>query len=437
MESDFWLDRAAQKRRERAKRYFSRHGLDWIKEPGASLTAPAPDDLGIFVVIPALAEPDLMATLDSLQRCDLPDCSVEILVLINHAESADDTQRALNRQTLRDGRGRGPQRICEHFVLCEDLPDRHAGVGLARKLGLDAALTRLLTSRSAEGILLSLDADCLVESNYLTAVWRHFEADPECQGASVYFEHPLVDAGRREAIAGYELHLRYFVHGLRYAGMPHVFHTVGSCMAVCSDAYMDQGGMNRRQAGEDYYFVQKLAATGAFADLTETVVQPSARRSWRVPFGTGRAMAQQEVGEWPTYAPEVFDDLAAWLARIPDYYDQDRQTLDASLPASVQAFLSRAGWPERLAEIKTHTATREAFQRRVLRWFNNFAAMKLIHLATEERYPKVPVSQAAAQLLERLGIAPPAELGSSSVEDLLMVYRGLCRGASGQAVDGL
>ncbi|MEM6575893.1 MAG: glycosyltransferase [Pseudomonadota bacterium] len=427
MQSDFWLDRAARRRRDRANRYFSRHGLDLIKGDEAGLASPGPDDLGMIVVIPALAEPELAATLASLQRCDLPDCIVEILVLINHAESADEKQRWVNRQTLQAGRSRGPQRIQEHFVLCEDLPDRHAGVGLARKLGLDAALTRLLVSRSGEGVLLCLDADCLVESNYLCAVWEHFEADPECQGASVYFEHSLEDAANREAIAGYELHLRYFVQGLRYAGMPHVFHTVGSCMAVRSDAYMDRGGMNRRQAGEDYYFVQKLAETGAFSDLTSTVVQPSARRSWRVPFGTGRAMAAQDEGEWRTYAPEVFDDLAVWLARIPAYHDQDRGGLDKTLPASVQAFLAGAGWPDRLAEIRAHTASRAAFQRRVLRWFNNFAAMKLIHQATAERYPKVAVGQAAGQLLQRLGVEMPADTGPTPVETLLTVYRGLCR----------
>ncbi|MEM9184720.1 MAG: glycosyltransferase family A protein, partial [Pseudomonadota bacterium] len=167
MQSDFWLDRAARRRRDRANRYFSRHGLDLIKGDEAGLASPVPDDLGMIVVIPALAEPELAATLASLQRCDLPDCTVEILVLINHAESADEKQRWVNRQTLQDGRSRSPQRIQEHFVLCEDLPDRHAGVGLARKLGLDAALTRLLASRSGEGVLLCLDADCLVESNYL------------------------------------------------------------------------------------------------------------------------------------------------------------------------------------------------------------------------------------------------------------------------------
>lgn len=428
MQFDFWLDRAARQRRERANRYFSRHGLDLIKGNDPALASPVPDDLGIIVVIPALAEPELAATLTSLQRCELPDCTVEILVLINHAESADEKQRLVNRQTLQKGQNRGPQRIQEHFVLCGDLPERHAGVGLARKLGLDAALTRLLASRSGEGILLCLDADCLVDRNYLCAVRQHFEADPDCQGASLYFEHSLDDAANREAIAGYELHLRYFVQGLRHAGMPHVFHTVGSCMAVRSDAYMDQGGMNRRQAGEDYYFVQKLAETGSFSDLTDTAVQPSARRSWRVPFGTGRAMAAQDEGEWHTYAPEVFDDLAVWLARIPAYYDEDRGGLDKTLPASVQAFLAGAGWPERLAEIQAHTASRAAFQRRVLRWFNNFAAMKLIHQATAERYPKVPVGQAAAQLLQRLGVEMPADMGSSPVETLLTVYRGLCRG---------
>src|SRR4029434_9989987 len=96
-----------------------------------------------------------------------------------------------------------------------------------------------------------------------------------------------------KAIAAYELHLRYYLQALRTAGFPHGYHTIGSSMAVRARTYMEQGGMNRRQAGEDFYFLHKLIPLGGFTELNSTTVYPLPRPSNRVPFGTGRA-----VSEW-------------------------------------------------------------------------------------------------------------------------------------------
>ncbi len=395
----------------------------------AVFSEPVDPDLEMVVVIPALAEPALLDTLDSLQACDLPACPVEIVVLINDGQQCDPAIPPRNQKLLEQCLARCPQPIKEHYVYCQALPERHAGVGLARKLGLDAALERLLESASADGLLVNLDADCRVASNYLTALHSHFRDDSEVVGASIYFEHNLDTADSPLAIAGYELHLRYFVHALRYSGMPFVFHTVGSCMAVRSDAYMNQGGMNRRQAGEDYYFVQKLAETGHFSDLTSTVVYPSSRHSWRVPFGTGRAMASWQGEEWLTYAPEIFDELAQWNQAIPSFFQWNVDRKDdwavANLPDTMAAFLIEQKWPQRLPEIRANTASLESFVGRVQRWFNNFRAMKFVHFATAKRWPKIPVSSAAADLLARMDHTPP--INGPSVTDLLTMYRQRCR----------
>ena len=66
----------------------------------------------------------------------------------------------------------------------------------------------------------------------------------------------------REAIMKYELYLRYYRLALEYTGHPHAYHCIGSAFAVRTLDYVAQGGMNKRQAGEDFYFLQKLIATG-------------------------------------------------------------------------------------------------------------------------------------------------------------------------------
>ena len=175
-------------------------------------------------------------------------------------------------------------------VFLEELPDPKGGVGWARKIVLDEA-ARLL---SQEGIMLCLDSDCTVAQNYLKVVTDHFQSNPDCNAVSIYFEHNLDTLGydERHAIIQYELHLRYLVHAMRWAGHPFAFQTVGSSMAVRRKGYLAHGGMNTRQAGEDFYFLQKFIEVDSLQEIRNTTVYPSARISDRVPFGTGRAMSQ-------------------------------------------------------------------------------------------------------------------------------------------------
>ena len=49
---------------------------------------------------------------------------------------------------------------------------------------------------------------------------------------------------------------------MKFAGYPWAMYTVGSAFAVTAEAYVKRGGMNRRQAGEDFYFLQNLAHIG-------------------------------------------------------------------------------------------------------------------------------------------------------------------------------
>ena len=131
----------------------------------------------------------------------------------------------------------------------------------------------------------------------LEEIEKGFRMNPDKDAASIYFEHDLNDTVgiEKEHIIAYELHLRYLIHAQRFCGHPFAYHTVGSSMAVRRQAYMQQGGMNTRQAGEDFYFLQKFIETGKLFEIKSTVVYPQARISLRVPFGTGKAMHQMGI----------------------------------------------------------------------------------------------------------------------------------------------
>ncbi|MEM9533011.1 MAG: glycosyltransferase family 2 protein [Pseudomonadota bacterium] len=392
-------------------------------EPRPELLAgpvPSPPDLELLLVIPALAEPALDQTLNSIAACDPPSSAVGVVVLVNSAENASEAVREQNQQSMHMVRGRTGDPFPVWLLAAEGLPGRHAGVGLARKLGLDFALARLLESRSGTGVLVNLDADCLVDSDYLTAIEAYFEARPKACGAGIYYEHELLTAPEPEHIAAYELHLRYYLHALRSAGIAGSFHTVGSCIALRAEDYMAQGGMNRRQAGEDYYLVQKLAATGRYGEINTTRVRPSARVSRRVPFGTGRAMAEA-TGPRTTYPLAAFDDLAVLTA---GFHDPQRAAQIEHLAPPLQAFLTQVDYAGRLADTAANTASDGAFQRRLARWFNGFLAMKYLHQVSDVDYPRSDVVDAARRLQQRLD---PSAAGTSELTALLSWYRQRCR----------
>jgi len=99
------------------------------------------------------------------------------------------------------------------------------------------------------------------------------------------------------AICCYEIFLRYWVLGLKYAKSPWAFHSIGSTIVTSTDSYLKVRGMNKREAGEDFYFLNKLAKIGSIDYIRDTCVFPSARSSSRVPFGTGKRIERFLSGQ--------------------------------------------------------------------------------------------------------------------------------------------
>ena len=381
-----------------------------------------PANLGMAVVVPCFDEPDVVGALESLRACEPPACAVEVIAVVNSSADAPEAVKARNRESAEAARRYA------HVIHCPDLPPKHAAVGLARKIGMDEALRRL----PPDGIIINFDADCRCDPNYLRAIESHFQTHPDTPGCSIYFEHPPGGADL------YELHLRYYVQALRYAGHPYAFHTIGSCMAVKAWVYMEQGGMNKRKAGEDFYFLQKVIALGAYTDLLATRVIPSARESNRVPFGTGRAVGDQLRGKPAlTYPFEGFEDLRVFFGNIEhpppalrkffEASDFGVRRLDVALNSerATDGHRERGGKPphsetdgfeEKLREMRENTASDEAFRGRFFRWFNGFMAMKYIHFARDNLYSARPVLDEARRLP-----------GFTDAADLLAAYRHLQR----------
>ncbi len=291
------------------------------------IEGPGRNNFTAAIVIPALAEyENLPSTLDSLSLspCELL-AQTLVVIVINNRTDISSASRESNQQTLGWLKSHPcPQLNLAWVDACSpglELPERE-GVGLARKIGFDLCLERLDGLKNP--LLISLDADTLVDENYLAAIFSHFQLTAS-GGAVLPFRHQAAtDQSQERAIRSYELYLRSYLFGLQRAGSPYAYHSIGSAFACRADAYVKAGGMNRRQAAEDFYFLQQLAKTSGIAMLDGTVVRPAPRFSERVPFGTGQAVQEQvEQGTAPfrLIPATSFRLLKAWLELVADGWE--------------------------------------------------------------------------------------------------------------------
>jgi hypothetical protein len=246
---------------------------------------------------------------------------------------------------------------------------------------------------------------------------------------SIYFEHPLSGTNYPETIFNYitlyELHLRYYFQALAYSGFPYVFHTVGSAIAVKALPYIKAGGMNRRQAGEDFYFIQKLVPAGGYFNLNSTTVYPSPRASARVPFGTGASIGKLSADKSSallTYNILAFKELRTFFELIDIFFESGATELNnyfSLIPKGLKLFLNEKEWIEKMIEIKNNTSGLLSFKKRFFVWFNMFRIVKYLNFVHIDFFEKRPVDIAASELLETRGII----FKSKEVKDLLLYYR--------------
>jgi hypothetical protein len=221
------------------------------------------------------------------------------------------------------------------------------------------------------------------------------------------------------------LHLRYYIMGLKYSGFPYAFHTVGSAMAVKAYQYIKAGGMNRRQAGEDFYFIQKLVQLGGYYSLNSTTVYPSPRESLRVPFGTGAAIARLMYNteeRFLTYNFESFRELGSlFTAAGTLFHSNSAETIDyyRNLPEGLRSFIHEEVWTSKINEIRSNTSGNESFVKRFFGWFNMFRVVKYLNHVHKEIFRRQNVADSAAALLSSAG----HKINSMDPRDLLIRYR--------------
>lgn len=363
---------------------------------------------GIIVVIPCYDDDFIFKTLDSLEQAQQPPCHVEVIVVVNSAEDTQDAIVEKNRHIYDSLREKCSQ--YSHFQLrphiVEKVPHKIAGVGNARKIGMDEAVWRFASIDNPRGIIVSLDADCLVDKEYFTLIYKMFSfGKKKTNACTLQFQHNFdknqyseieINACRR-----YEMYLRYFRLAQKVAGIPNCLHTIGSCFAVIAEAYAKMGGMSRRQAGEDFYFLQKLALQSYVDGVAKPIVFPAPSISTRVPFGTGQAVKKiVEQGTCPVYNFNLFLILKAFYSKIADLHAND----EVNIPSEIMNFVGNERLLSIVHECRENTSNEKGFIKRMTDKFDVFFMIRFLNgFGSESKFPPQEVESAAKSLLEYYG----------------------------------
>jgi hypothetical protein len=198
---------------------------------------------------------------------------------------------------------------------------------------------------------------------------------------------PDVDA----ATAAYELSLRYYTLGLAAAGSPYAYESVGSSIVARAEAYAEVRGFPRRQAGEDFYLLDKLAKIGGIYRPARQPIELRARRSTRVPFGTGARVSELlDSGEGLfTYHPRVFELLRSALRALvrgavsrseAQVAEELARELDAGSVGAVSSALDDLNALEALRETFGASPDGVVRKRRLLTWFDALRTLRFVHL---------------------------------------------------------
>ena len=210
------------------------------------------------------------------------------------------------------------------------------------------------------------------------------------------------NAGLDTAAAMYDCSLRYYVLGLRWANSLWGYHTIGSTLMIHGLSYAETRGFPIREAGEDFYLLNKIAKTANIYNLPMPKIKLSDRASQRVPFGTGPAVSniQQQACEndFLMYHPIVFALLKIWHSHMPQLFT--RQLDEIFVTAEVTEKESQLiiqglhglGFEKALEHCRQQAKNQAQFTKQLWQWFDGFRTLKFIHWLRDNNYPSIGFS---------------------------------------------
>jgi glucosyl-3-phosphoglycerate synthase len=205
-----------------------------------------------------------------------------------------------------------------------------AGVGRARRLGMDLACARLLSLGRGDGLIASTDADSVVAADWLAEQLRLSEAGALAIGGHIELDREESKLLSEQALAerehGAEERLQSALRESPPGAAVEHHHFSGASLALTARTYESCGGLPVRAALEDEALERELQARGVAIHRSRRVqVRTSARTSGRAPRGLARDLARADWRARRSYRAEQF--------RLEELLERKDSTIALILPA--------------------------------------------------------------------------------------------------------
>ncbi len=338
------------------------------------------------IVIPAYSEFKFLSqTLESINK-NKPELLNQTLVavVINNANNSPQSVKKNNQLTLQKLNGNNyqfPHAVIDAASSGLELPLKHAGVGLARKIGMDLVLPYLISPKS---LIFCTDADTKVSPDYLSKVTQYFDSH-NTSAAVIGFDHlQSEDSAINDAIGKYENFLKTTAEKMKNAGSPYGYVSMGSTIVCTAEAYCAVGGMSRKKATEDFYFLQELTKYCGVHNIPETLVFPSPRPISRVYLGTGYRMEQMQKGFDITnlyYSDDAYRYLSKWLQLGGHAWEKSLNNLlkdIKSIHPNLIGFLKIEGIETIWSKIQNNAPSELHFKEQFHRWFDGLKTIRFL-----------------------------------------------------------
>lgn len=273
------------------------------------------------------------------------------------------------------------------------------GVGLARKIAADIALQLIHQSQVCSQWIYCTDADASLPADYFCLAEDH-----PAVAASLPFRHLGTPGPPLAATLLYERAIRYYAQGLCFAGSGYGFLCLGSALAFKARPYAQVRGFNLREAGEDFYLLNKLAKLGAIHSPrgnAHNTIDLEARLSNRTPFGTGASVSQMcqltDLRDFHYYAPECFFTLQHWFDLIPRLTQHNLTAALNNLPEPLQNALQA----QQIQSLADHIGRQGKNPQQIRHichiWLDGFRSLKIIRHLQLQAFPATPLLATLAQ----------------------------------------
>ena len=307
-----------------------------------------------FVFIPARREgEELFEALKSFERVDSK--SQLVVIVINSNPSADENEFEAHRDLIKKIKtqylelwhqrefsllqANNFKLLIADFGSSQNRCHSKMNVGLARKMAADVAVHLYAQGQLRHPWIHSTDADVIIPKNYFSF--------PKSEKFSAYhyrYRHRFnEDARLREASIFYEIFLRYHRLGLKFSSSPYAHPSIGSCLCIQIPFYVKVRGFPARDAGEDFYLLNKLRKLAPIDWSPAEPLSILARPEIRCVFGTAAGIQQILHDGFLLDDPQIFSRLKNYRERLmiaAENFPQTDFEFEDALRNSIQQFKS-------------------------------------------------------------------------------------------------